>query len=87
MEYDSLVWDGQFAMVLTHDVGKPKWWLINPKLQTKSKGYDAIIRRDDVFLAKRNGYVGLLNTEGKETVHCVYDSIVSMKKATGSGSL
>ena len=78
--YDSIVWDGDFAIALTHEWGKPKWHLINPVLNTKSKSYDAITRIDDVFLASRNGFVGLLNKEGKESVHCVYDSIIAMKE-------
>ena len=79
-EYDSMIWDGQFAKVLTIDVGKPKWWIINPALNAKSKSYDAITKWDDLFLVKRNGFAGLLNLEGREIVHCVYDSIVSIKK-------
>jgi hypothetical protein len=79
-EYDSVIWDGQFATALTVDLGKLKWSLFNPTLKTKSKSYDAIERWGNTFIVHRNGFVGLLNQDGIETAHCVYDSIVSMKR-------
>ena len=78
--FDSLLWDGEFALARTNEVGKNLWTLYNVKAKLKSKGYDAIERLNaDFFKVRKGGYSGLLNRQGKETVHCVYDSILELK--------
>jgi WG containing repeat len=81
-DYDSLIWDGEFATSMTKVLGKDQWTFINVKQNVKSnKKYDGIEKANSRFFKiKKNGYVGLLSSEGKEVVHCVYDSLLELKE-------
>jgi hypothetical protein len=78
--YDSLIWDGTIALTRTSKSGKLQWQFFNLESKTQSsKGYDQLSPiRKDVYLIKRNGYFGLLDSFGKETAHCVYDSVIEL---------
>lgn len=79
--FDSLVWDGEIVLAMNNKTGQSQWKLINVKqnIQT-TKTYELLDPLDkNLFRIKRNGYFGLLNKQGKETAHCVYDSLLEIK--------
>jgi WG containing repeat len=79
--FDSLVFDGEFAFGLTNSLEKNGWTFINVADNVRStKRYDAIKKLNGQYWkVEKGGYFGLLTHAGKETVHCVYDSIVERK--------
>jgi len=80
--FDSLLWDGELAFGLDQLTGKKQWSVFNIAEKTKApKKYDSVERLNNTFIKiKKNGYFGLLTREGREIIHCVYDSILELKK-------
>jgi hypothetical protein len=79
--FDSLLWDGEIALGLNAKSGLPQWKLINVQHSTQSaKAYEELkpVTKNQ-YIVKRNGFFGLLDSQGKETAHCVYDSILEIK--------
>lgn len=72
-EYDSLYWDGRLAWIRLAD----KWAVVNPALNTKPRGqYQSIDKIQGGYRVEKNGFFGMVDAQGKEIVHCVYDSIL-----------
>lgn len=60
--------------------GKSQWYLFSYTGQRISTGYDLIeALSDGYFRIRKNGYEGLLNSEGEEIIPCVYDHILEQK--------
>lgn len=85
-DFDSLSWDGTIALGLNKGMGKNQWTFLNQETNTRSsKKYEAIEKvNGGYFKSKKNGYFGLLSHDGKEVVHCVYDSILEVKGSLAS---
>jgi hypothetical protein len=79
--FDSLLWDGEIALALNTKTGQPQWKLINVKQNVQSAKVYELLESvgKNLFRIKRNGYFGLLDKQGKETAHCVYDSLLEIK--------
>lgn len=81
-ELGTIRWSGQFierregedVYRITSD---GKYNLLNPDVQKQplaKEWYDHIGRFvDDMAVVKRNGHSGIINSEGKEIIHCEYD--------------
>lgn len=76
--YDHLEAQGNLFEAFTTSIG---WQLVNENnVVVTDKYYQSISKiREEGFLVTHRNYAGWLDNAGKEVVHCVYDSIISMK--------
>lgn len=79
--YDGLRWNASFAIAAQRPEGKTKWMLLDSLGQPKTTHYyDRIADYNGAFFPALNrGRWGALNTQGKEFINCVYDSLLEQK--------
>ncbi len=78
-KYDSISVSNTFVRVQEKLLGRPSWALFDIYgIRKSEKSYESISPfNGKFFLVKNYGLTGVMDRYGKETVHCVYDSIVS----------
>jgi hypothetical protein len=70
------VWIGQ-----TLTGSKPQWHLYDLRGSAISAGYDSMAMVDEKFFrVRKNGYEGIIDINGREVLHCVYDRIHSFRQ-------
>lgn len=76
--YDSICVSKNFVRLEERLLGKPSWMLYDTYgIRKSEKSYESISAFNGKFFEVRNyGLFGVMNRYGKETVHCVYDSIL-----------
>lgn len=77
--YDSICVSGNFVRLEEKLLGKPSWTLYDIYgIRKSDKSYESISDFNGQFFEVKNyGLSGIMNRYGKETVHCVYDSILN----------
>ncbi len=76
--YDSIKYEKGVFLVKTKTHGERGWSMVNDsgKVKTDQVYQEIDWLGDSYFKAKRDGFWGIVNTQGKETIYCKYDSIV-----------
>jgi hypothetical protein len=79
--YEGLRWNASFVIAAQKPEGKIKWMLLDSLGQARTTHYyDEIGDHNGAFFpAKNRGRWGALNTQGKEFINCVYDSLLGQK--------
>lgn len=80
--YDSLLINKKFVRVQEKLLGKPSWSLYDVYgIRKSERSYEQIGEFNGKFFPVKNyGLSGIMNRYGKETVHCVYDSVVAFSE-------
>ncbi len=76
--YDSIKYENKVFLVKTRTDGERGWSMVNGSgtIKTDQVYQDISWLGDSFFEAKRDGYWGILNSQGKEIIFCKYDSII-----------
>ena len=77
--YDSICVSNNFVRLEEKLLGRPSWVLYDTYgIRKSERSYESISAFNGKFFEVRNyGLSGVMNRYGKETVHCVYDSILN----------
>lgn len=76
LQYDSLESAGKNLLAFRASAG---WQLIGMDGQVKTnKAYQSLVPLQDYYVARYRGYEGLVNADGKEILHCVFDSVLQI---------
>ncbi len=80
-EFDTLCLEGNLLRARRKTAGRTSWSLYDTVgVRKTAKEYDLLTHGDGkYFPAKNRGYWGAVNRYGKETVACVYDSLLAAK--------
>ncbi|HWA34632.1 MAG TPA: WG repeat-containing protein, partial [Cyclobacteriaceae bacterium] len=80
-EFDTLCLSGNLVRASRKTAGKVLWSLYDTVgVKKTDKDYDLIENPSDKFFpARSRGYWGMIDRYGKETVACVYDSLLQIK--------
>ncbi len=80
--YDSVLLSGKFVRVRESLLGKPLWTLYDTfGIRKSEKSYELIDPfNGKFFLVKNYGLSGVMDQYGKETVHCLYDTILDFNQ-------
>lgn len=74
--YDSLKGSGENILAFTKSIG---WQLIGVNGIVKTdKYYQSLVPNQELYVARHRNFEGLINGEGKEILHCVFDSILQI---------
>lgn len=74
--YDSLKGNGQNVLAFTKSIG---WQLMDANGQVKTdKYYQLLEPNQELYVARHRNFEGLVNDDGKEILHCVFDSILQI---------
>lgn len=74
--YDSLKGDGRNILAFTKSIG---WQLIDVNGLVKTdKYYQLLEPNQELYVARHRNFEGLVDGDGKEILHCVFDSILQV---------
>ena len=80
-KYDTIKNFGEIWLFKSNPSGTSSWFLVNTKKPVSIKGtWSEIIPSGNFFKIRKQGYAGVLNKNGFETIPPVYDSIYEIKE-------